>query len=249
MKKKLQQLAYRYSINQVFDDFLHMVVCAFSVGRMEEEYFNIAKRYTPEEMQLFAEALAEMVLIYDNESSLNGSWSDVLGNYFGEIQSHFSASARGQFFTPDSVCNFMAQILKDNPESNERIYVNDCACGSGRTLIAHSRTDTNQRFNTFYVAQDIDFRCVLMCVINFVMFGLSGVVIHMDTIRMNVYRGFRVMLPETGLFIYPLSASQCMQYVGEVKVNLPIKPSFDEIKPRLLSAPVPMGETLQLSLF
>lgn len=249
MKKKLEQIAYRHSINQVFDDFLRMTVCAFSVGRMEDEYMEIAKRYTPEELQLFAEALAEMVLTYDRNSSEDGGWCDVLGKYFEEIQSHFSASARGQFFTPDSVCQLMAELLKENPQSDERIFVNDCACGSGRNLIAHSRTDTNQRFNTLYIAQDIDFRCVLMCVINFLMFGMSGVVIHMDTIRMDVYRGFRVMLPETGLFIYPLSASQCMQYVGEVKVNLPIEPNFKEIKPRLLSSPVPMGEAVQLSLF
>jgi type I restriction-modification system DNA methylase subunit len=245
MKKILDKIAYRHSINQVFDDFLHLVVCAFSMQRIEDEYFDIMRRYNPEEMMLFSHALAEMIALYDKKSCASGNWTDVLGEYFEEIISHFSASAKGQFFTPDSICNLMASILNEDKESEERIYVNDCACGSGRNLIAHSRLNPNRRLNSFYIAQDIDFRCVMMSVINFVMFGMSGVIIHMDTISMNIYRGFRVFLPETGMFIYPLTANQCFQYVGEVKINIPIEP----VNPKLLYAPAPAGELFQLSLF
>jgi hypothetical protein len=248
MKKKLDTISRRYSINQVFDDFLKMAVCAFSMGRMETEYKEIAKRYTPEDMQLFGEALGAMVMDYDAKSSEDGTWCDVLGAYFEDIQSHFSASAKGQFFTPDHVCDLMAKVLGESP-TNERIYVNDCACGSGRNLIAHSRTNTKQRFSSFYVAQDVDYRCVLMSVINFLMFGMSGVVIHMNTITMTVYRGFRVMLPETGLFVYPLTEAQCMQYVAGEKAETKPEPTFEQVKPRLLMQPVPAVYALQLSLF
>ena len=245
MKKTLEKLAHRHSINQVFDDFLHLVVCAFSMQRMEDEYFDIMRRYNPEEMKLFAHAMAEMISLYDKKSCHDGSWTDELGKYFEEIQSHFSASAKGQFFTPESVCNLMAGIVSEERETEERIYINDCACGSGRILIAHNRLNPKNRFNCFYVAGDVDFRCILMCTINFLMFGMCGVIIHMNSLSMQIYRGFRVWMPETGLFITPLTANQCFDFVGLPKFEDTAEPK--NIK--LLHAPVPAGDLIQLSLF
>jgi len=223
--KALEQLSNIHSINSVFDDFLQMSVCAFSFGKMEERYLEIAKRYKAEELDLFGQALGEMVINYDKKSSTCGGWFDYLGHYFETIQSHFSASARGQFFTPESICNLMAQIVDDDGQSKDLQFINDCSCGSGRNLIAHSRTNTNKRFNSFYVAQDIDSRCVNMCVLNFVMYGMSGVVIHMDTLRMLVYGGYRVYLPETGLFVQPLTVEECYNYV-----RLPFDRHDDDFK-------------------
>ncbi len=116
----------------------------------------------------------------------------------------------GQFFTPVEVCQMMAQITaKDN--SGETIA--DPTCGSSRCLIAHSRTKPNNRLNCFYYGMDLDSRCVNMSVLNFVMFGMKGVVIHMDTLANKIYGGYRIFLPETGLFVKPLTVNECAQYL------------------------------------
>lgn len=212
-KKVLDRLANRHSIGTVFDDFLQMSICAFSLGKMEHEYLSAIKKYDPEETKLFGDALGALVLDYDSKCLEDGSWDDILGCYFEMINSSSQASRAGQFFTPPALCNIMAQMVAPEVVVEDKITVNDCACGSGRNLIAHSRLNTLNRFKTFYVAQDLDYRCVKMCVLNFIMMGMSGVVIHMDTLSLKIFKGFRIWLPETGLFIRPLSEKECEQYV------------------------------------
>jgi len=58
---------------------------------------------------------------------------------------------------------------------------------------------------------------VNMCVLNFVMYGLRGAVIHMDTISLKIFGGYRIWLPETGLMVQPLTSEQCKAYVFEQK--------------------------------
>ena len=56
-------------------------------------------------------------------------------------------SSNGQFFTPDSLCRLMADITGAGVEEKEynggMVRVNDCACGSARTLLAHFMKKTH----------------------------------------------------------------------------------------------------------
>lgn len=207
--KILNKIAYRHNINNVFVDFVEMAVCAFTIGKMEERYKEIVKRYNEEEIKLFGEALGALLLDYD-KCSQDGEWNDILGDYYMEISSGKQASKSGQFFTPSSICDLMAKVTEQ--ETDDNITVNDCACGSSRNLIAHSRLNPNNRFKTFYVGNDLDKMCVNMSVINFIMYGLRGVVIHMDTLKNEPYSGFRIYLPETGMFVQPLNSDECRQF-------------------------------------
>jgi type I restriction enzyme M protein len=213
LQKVINQLAYRHQISNVFDDFMQLAICCFAMKRMEEEYLAIIKRYKPEEQKLFGLALGAMVLDYESNSCQSGSWKDVLGNLFEETNSASQASYNGQFFTPQSICQLMAEMTEEKEQKQGLITVNDPSCGSGRNLIAHARLKPNNRFSTFYVGSDLDYRCVKMSVLNFLMFGMAGVVIHMNTLSMEIYRGFRCWMPETGLGISPLSIEQCKQYL------------------------------------
>ena len=186
MKKALRDISNRHSINQLFDDFLQMAVCAFSVGFMEEEYKKVADKYKPEELKGFSIALAEMVNEY-SEAACDGGWDDIVGITFENVNSKMQASNSGQFFTPVHLCNLMAKITHDSTFIPEN--VNDCACGSSRNLIAHCRLRPEHRTETFYHAYDLDSRCVLMSVINFIMYGMKGVVIHMNALTLEIYGG------------------------------------------------------------
>lgn len=209
----LSDIAYTHDFSTVFDDFLTMTICALSVGRMEDKYLETAKRYQPAELKTFGNALAALILDYEAVCTPDGSWSDVLGHIFEEHNGKFGRDARGQFFTPEHLCDLMAQLQEGEIPDKDEIKVMDPACGSGRCLIALARLNPMNRFNQFFYGMDLDSRCVKMCVINYVMHGMKGVVIHMDSIAMEVFGGYRIFLPDTGMGIMPLTKSQCMPYL------------------------------------
>src|ERR1700728_1065760 len=118
------KIAHTKSEDIVFTDFLDMVICALSLGQYEEEYLSIVKRYKKEEVNLFCELLAEMLIIMDNDGA---GLRDCLGEFF---QNHISRGKNGQFFTPEHVCDAMSAMLMNKEDRNKTIL--DPCCGSGR---------------------------------------------------------------------------------------------------------------------
>jgi type I restriction enzyme M protein len=220
LSKEINSLAYRHSIGQVFDDFMEMAICAFSFGRMEDKYTEITRRYNPDEIKQFGNVLGAMLLDYEDCSSTDGDWDDVLGNFFESTSSGAQASRMGQFFTPIALCNMMARITTG--EIKEDATCCDPACGSGRNLIAHSRINIDTRLKCFYTGMDLDRRCVNMTVLNMFLYGMKGVVIHMNSLSLEVYSGYRVFLGETGMGIMPLNKEQCKQYVYSYEPREPV---------------------------
>ncbi len=249
--KLFEALLYRHDVPTVFDDFLTLTLSALAIGRAESVYEETIKRYRPEDQSMFGRMFAELFLAYDERSSPDGGWADILGHFFEEHNGKFGRDARGQFFTPETVCNFMAQITAADAvaDGDEPITVNDCAVGSGRNLIAHSRLHPSNRTRCFYVGQDIDHRCVKMTAINMAMYGMRGVSIHMDTLRMEVWGGYRVWLPETGMGVQPLSKAQCISFLMGPKESEPIPKANDDLPVLVNAVKVqPMNPT-QFQLF
>lgn len=210
--KTLNNVSNRHHTSQLFDDFLQMAVCAFSLGRSEEIYLDIYKKYNEEEIKGFSDTLGALIL--EHEFQNKKGWKDFLGNYFEEFGQY--NSKMGQFFTPESICNLMSNFTNEN-KTDFRQTVNDPTCGSSRNLIAHAMKNPQNRFNYFYIGQDLDRRCCLMSVLNFVMFGLSGVVIYMDVLSNKIYGGWRIWMPETGFGVQPLTVQECSKFLFEEK--------------------------------
>ena len=210
--KIIDDIAYRHgSISTVFDDFLTLTLSALSLGRAESLYKTTIERYDERDRPKFGHALAELFLAYEHHVTPDGGWCDVLGNFFEEHNGKVGRDARGQFFTPESVCQLMAEVV--NTENDQVQTVMEPSCGSGRNLMALDRLNPRNRWNLFYTACDIDERCVKMCTLNMFFHGMRGVVIHMDTLRMQVWRGWRIYLPETGLGIQPIGAEQALSFI------------------------------------
>lgn len=92
---------------------------------------------------------------------------DILGDIYHELR--LNNEWNGQFFTPDHICRFMAQIVNPVDEFAGKkgpITINEPTCGSGTMIIGAVWTMQRQNFDykhrTFFVAQDIDIRCVWM---------------------------------------------------------------------------------------
>jgi type I restriction-modification system DNA methylase subunit len=174
------RIAHGKSEEAVFTDFLDIVLCALSAGRYEEEYLTIVKHYKREEVDMFCELLAEMIIIMDNEGA---GLQDCLGEFF---QLHITHGRNGQFFTPQHVCDMMAQVSMGKDSSGKTIL--DPACGSGRTLLSAAKVS---RQNHFYGA-DVDYRCVKMTTINMCLNALPGEVAWMNSLSGEHFGGYKV---------------------------------------------------------
>jgi type I restriction-modification system DNA methylase subunit len=163
------KIAISKSEDIVFTDLLDISICALSANQYEKEYLSIIKRYKKEEVELFCELFARMVLIMDNDGA---GLTDCLGEFY---EQHLSRGKHGQFFTPEHVCDMMAAIV--NPEeSNKNIL--DPACGSGRMLLSAAKINRNN----YFFGADIDSTCCKMAAINLCLNGMMGEIAWMDSL-------------------------------------------------------------------
>lgn len=171
----------KYSISQVFEDFLYISAIALKNScdfdkKEEDWYFSIIKKYEREELNVFAKLLAELVWIIAKENK----FIDVLGEIYQAI--NINSKGSGQFFTPNHIAEAMAKMIIDKASSNDGVIkVNDPTCGSGVLLLnaANSIKDKNIDYTERLIVcgQDIDIRCFCMTYIQLSLAGIPGIVI------------------------------------------------------------------------
>lgn len=220
----MQQLARRNSISNVFSDFLEMVVCALSLGAMEARYLEIVRGYDKPEAYLMAEAFGALVIEMDDNGE---GLRDIFGDFFME---HISHGHNGQFFTPEPVCELMAR-LNEPIGFGQRVL--DCACGSGRILMAAAKVNRNA---LFYGA-DIDRNCCMMCLINMCLNGMLGEVAWMNSLSNQFYGAWQVRVHPSGKgpYIVPISEQESV-IVLKMPENVTQKPTVRH--PELVSGSV-----------
>lgn len=133
--------------------------------RREARYLQIVRQYRPDILDLFPCVLAELV------NAFEAGIPDVLGSLFHDLELH--NKARGQFFTPYSICQMMAAVsLADGADLRARIEQRgfiramEPACGAGSMVIALAETmkarGINYQRHLHVTAIDIDPRAVHM---------------------------------------------------------------------------------------
>ena len=142
-----------------------------------EDYINLVSRWccmVAEEMEM-------------------GNAFDLFGQLYEQMFLLKSkASSNGQFFTPDSLCRLMADITDDGVEEKVShigpVIVNDPACGSARTLLAHfmdkTREDHALAGMYYYEAADIDLPTCKMAACNMMIHGMQGKVVCQDQLSL-----------------------------------------------------------------
>ena len=191
-EKLFMELTRQHDHTVVFNDFLAYTVDQFRVDN-NQPHFNHDK-YDKEEYSLFYDLFQH--LIQKTNQVLNGpdtvGWFDMLGVFYEDvIQSKWKAGNRGQFFTPVNVCEIMAELtLSGQVESMDKSKVLSCydsACGSSRTLLAYHV----RRPYDVCVGGDLDRTSCLMSVVNFILHGVKGVVLNMDSLSGEFYGGWK----------------------------------------------------------
>ncbi len=221
------------SRGQVFEDFLTFTRCALAGQTMEEEYLaTIAKGYGKGEkgrrgIDTITEAFGRLVVAMDETQQ------DVLGDIFtGAI----TYGERGQFFTPDSVCDLMGSLSVPTEKTDEPKTVCDPACGSGRMLLSVAKHQPHWEFT----GQDVDHRAAQMTAINLGLNGLRGWAVWQNTLTLECHRVYKIGFNLTGGVIREIPVEQSPFHylpVPEVGTSTPTIASDDVADPRPASIP------------
>lgn len=184
--KKFESLSGRYSIRQIWEDWVVMSAISISnvvdqvhAAEREKHYMTLASKYQPQELRVFAELFADFVNAMDRNPD-----QDFLGEMYMAVG--MGNEHAGQFFTPYDVCRCMSQIvsnfelLKAEIEQKGFVSVLDPACGAGALLVAFAndclRKDINYQTSVLFVAQDIDYLVGCMCYLQLSILGCAGYV-------------------------------------------------------------------------
>lgn len=191
---EIRFLAQSQGLNTVFTTFLEITANSLAAQtdpenaeKREQRYQEMASTMTPELLSSYARMLA---LLFLTVREYRDDPCDILGGIYHELG--LNNEWNGQYFTPDDICRFMAQITLPSDELSAKdgpITINEPTCGSGTMVIgaiwAMQRKEFDYRHNTFFVVQDIDIRCVWMAYIQLSLYGIPAMVIHGNTLTME----------------------------------------------------------------
>jgi type I restriction-modification system DNA methylase subunit len=179
-KKCFEKLSYRHSYSDTFNHFLDFALWMLDPLKNREPVKYLENIYEEKD----AQTMCDMFYHWSDACDNNGEgFHDLLGEMFMEFVSH---GRNGQFFTPQPVCDMMANILIDTPEDGKT--VSDPACGSGRLLLAAAKL--NRKMN-FYGA-DNDLTCCKMAALNLIINTMAGEIAHMNSVTMEYYRSYHI---------------------------------------------------------
>lgn len=205
--KTIQNISGRYSVYDVFSDWVEMSAISLQNGCMlfhndlwnkrEERYLSIVKRYTKDELNSLVECFAKLVLCFENFN-----FEDVLGSIYMHLDMGNKKS--GQFFTPYDVSKMMALMTLPSHNSGEPITLCEPTCGGGGMIIAacdvlHERGINFQRVLKV-VAQDVDWKPVYMTYIQLSLLGVNAEVVQGDSLAEPYKSG---MYPPERVFYTP----------------------------------------------
>ncbi|MEO5913335.1 MAG: N-6 DNA methylase [Luteolibacter sp.] len=187
-RKFINEIASRKSAAvTVFADFCRMSACALAAGSREEEYLEVARRYTRDELSDISQAFAHLVQEMERHP-----FADLLGPFYIECAAHSSKQARGEFYTPPEISKLMARVLFDVEAAKlkkEPITLNEPACGSGGMVLAVAELFAPDAVDLLRVtAQDINPVAADMAYINLTLWGIPARVILGDTISKSATR-------------------------------------------------------------
>ena len=183
----LQSLSHRHDLRRIFDAFVLLAACALAMQTRETEYLEEAGRWTKEELETFAEALALLVTEMERHP-----FTDILGSYYMEFAlSQKGQQWNGEFHTPKPVCDLMASIVAgdgDTWPTEGNIAVCEPACGSGAMILSFGEAyPPHIRRRLRVTAIDINRTACHMAFINTTLWGIPTRIIHGNSLSLECW--------------------------------------------------------------
>jgi type I restriction-modification system DNA methylase subunit len=204
--KLIESFAYRFDRRELFRDWTELMAAMLHqkpyhdfgwqtdpvFERVEADYLATAKRYEGSDFDVFAE------MISITNEALREQKQDFLGQCF--MQLGVASKGWGQEFTPYEMSYVVARMTmaEDVAATIDRIgfvTIHEPACGAGGMIIAAAQmleeAYRDATSTLWFDAIDIDRMCANMTYIQCALLGLSGIVFHGDTLRMDM-RSWRI---------------------------------------------------------
>lgn len=196
----IQQMSGRYTPYQIFTDWVTMSAIAIQNScclfhnklykAREEQYRNVAQKYTVEELKTFSNMLGALTL------ALEDRFGDILGDIY--MKAGCGSKQTGQFFTPYHLSYVTAKLSYENKFNelgeNEKIEVNEPSTGGGGMMIAIAQvmkeSGHDYQKNLHVVAQDLDWNGVYMTYIQLSLLGVKALVVQGDTLMTPYSSGY-----------------------------------------------------------
>ena len=186
-RKILERISHHHDMRSVFDAFVRFAACALAAQTREAEYLEEAKRWDKADLDLFGQALGALTLEMETKP-----FEDVLGTHYMEFA--LSSKGRqwnGEFHTPKTVCDLMAQMvvgdLKSLPEEGP-ITVCEPACGAGAMVLSIAQACPPEvRRRLRITAIDINRTACDMAFVNTTLWGIPARIIHGNTISQEYW--------------------------------------------------------------
>lgn len=177
--RAFNDFTYKHGQSNAFIDFLDYTLLCMKWWEPNRDFSYFEKKYG-NLYPRFADMLISLSEVSDNRGE---GFSDALGDLFMEL---VSGGRNGQFFTPENICNMMAELTIPTVKDNQSIL--DPACGSGRMLLAAAKRNRN----AFFFGCDNDITCCKMAVINLILNTLQGEIALMDSLAMVYTKSWEV---------------------------------------------------------
>lgn len=171
----LERLARSRGIRTVFIDLVDAVLFGLIINDGGGFARNPINDYSEAEKEDFTALMIELGAIMDC------GMHDALGDIFME---YLSYGKNGQFFTPQPLCDAMSIMTMIDVKDGQTVL--DCACGSGRMLLAAAKINRN----LIFYAADVDLLCTKMTALNLCLNSLRGEVANMNALSMEHYGSF-----------------------------------------------------------
>jgi type I restriction-modification system DNA methylase subunit len=238
-KTLFERLSYSQDYSTTFSSFLDFALIQLAphlTDAFKDEADRLERMYKVKDAETMAQLFMNWSIASDNDGD---GFYDALGDLFMEC---VSFGRNGQFFTPQPICDMMAQLnYGEDLKPGQRVC--DPACGSGRTLLSMGKLERRLKF----YAADNDHTCVKMAVLNFLVNSMEGEVAWMNTLTMEHYKSYHIknilfgthylpVLSITGAgqthFIEPKQTVE-----NPVEVQTPVVEKKEAIKPIIQAKP------------
>jgi type I restriction-modification system DNA methylase subunit len=186
-RRILESISSQHDIHRVFDAFIRFAACALAAQTREAEYLEEAKHWERPELELFGSALGALIAEMETRP-----FEDILGNYYMDCAlSTKGKQWNGEFHTPKTICDLMAQItLRENKTvpAEGPITVCEPACGAGAMILSLAQACTPEvRRRLRVTAIDISRTACDMAFINTTLWGIPTRIIHGNSLSLECW--------------------------------------------------------------
>jgi len=178
LHKEFERFAHGQSLHTAFTELLDWTLLPF------KRWDDAASQTRALEQYKTHPKVNQLVTLISIIGDLSEGFCDPLGELFMQA---ISNGHNGQYFTPEPLCDMMA-IMSVGENSKAGQTVADCACGSGRMLLAAAKINRHMRF----YGADLDNTCCKMALLNMLLNSLTGEIAHMNSLSNEFFTGYQV---------------------------------------------------------